>query len=272
MPRYDERGELASRDVVARAIDAELKQSGDPYVLLHLEHLDADLVRRRFPHIHEQCLRVGMDVTQQPIPVVPAAHYMCGGIVTDLTARTALPGLLAIGEVASTGLHGANRLASNSLLEALVMAPRAAAEARRQLTALGDVAHSPEWEAGRAVRVREAIVLEHDWNHVRALMWDYVGIVRSDDRLSVASERMRLLRQTIQENYFRRFVITPDLVELRNLVLVGELIIASAMTRPESRGLHYNVDHPEPDPAMAHATTIVRKGAEPALHPMGTVV
>jgi len=257
MTKYDDRAELATRDIVARAIDAELKERGDPYVLLHLEHLPADRVRERFPHIYEQCLRLGLDPTRQPLPVVPAAHYLCGGIRTDLAARTDLPGLLAAGEVAHTGLHGANRLASNSLLEAIVMGGRAADSAIVDRDAAATPAREPRWDPGGAVRVREAIILEHDWNSIRALMWDYVGIVRSNERLDVARERLAVIRQTV-DAYFRKYLLTGDLVELRNLALVAELIVRCARLRRESRGLHYNVDHLEASGDARHDTVIAK--------------
>lgn len=256
MARYDPRAELAPRDVVARAIDTELKRRGDPFVLLHLERLGADLVRRRFPQIHERLQSVGIDCTQQPVPVVPAAHYMCGGVMTDLGARTDLPGLLAAGEVAHTGMHGANRLASNSLLEGIVMAGRAVESARAAREHLGDVEEEPVWDPGDAQRVDEAIILEHDWNTVRALMWDYVGIFRSEARLRVAGPRVRTLWGTINR-HFRRYILTPDLVELRNLALVGALIVRCARMRKESRGLHYTLDYPEKDDVNGPRYSIV---------------
>lgn len=261
MPTYDPRAELAPRDVVARAIDAELKRRGDPHVYLHLEHLDGDRVRERFPSIYARCLSHGIDITRVPIPVVPAAHYMCGGVVTDDRARTDLPGLLAAGEVAHTGMHGANRLASNSLLEAVVMAARSVESAVAMRDSLGPVSSRPVWDPAEAVRVREAIILEHDWNHVRALMWDYVGIVRSDERLRVAETRIHELRRTVAE-YFRRYFLTSDLVELRNLALVGELIVRCARARDESRGLHFSLDHPDARSGPPR-DTVIAKGEDP---------
>lgn len=258
MDRYDHRGELASRDVVARAIDAELKRRGDHHVLLHLEHLPADQVRQRFPQIDERCRGLGFDITRQPLPVVPAAHYFCGGVATDLDARTDLPGLLATGEVAHTGMHGANRLASNSLLEAVVTAARAVDTALADHRALAPPDEAPAWDPGEAVRVREAIILEHDWNHARRVMWDYVGIVRSDDRLSVAAQRLDALRDQVGE-YFRKYLLTPDLVELRNVALVASLVVRAARSRTESRGLHYNVDHPELDDVRWRRDTVLSR-------------
>jgi L-aspartate oxidase len=260
MDTYDERGELASRDVVARAIDAELKRRGDPHVYLHLEHLPAEAVRRRFPQIDQRCRALGFDITRQPLPVVPAAHYFCGGVAVDLDARTDLPGLVAVGEVAHTGMHGANRLASNSLLEAVVTAGRAV----DAILAGPDDGPPPEgdptWDPGRAVRVREAIILEHDWNHARRVMWDYVGIVRSDDRLAVAAARLDALAEQVGE-YFRKYLLTPDLIELRNVALVASLVVRCARARVESRGLHYNVDHPHlDDEAWQRDTVVSRRG------------
>ncbi len=255
---YDPRGDLAPRDIVARGIDAELKRRGDPYVLLHMEHLPAEEVRRRFPQIHERLLALGIDITREPVPVVPAAHYMCGGVMTDAEARTDLPGLLAAGEVSHTGMHGANRLASNSLLEAVVMAGRAIDEAVRQREALGPIPARPRWDPGEAVRVRDAIILEHDWNHVRTLMWDYVGIVRTDERLEVAASRLETVRETVVQ-YFQKYLLTPDLVELRNIALVADLIVRCARSRKESRGLHYNEDYPEMDDARWRRDTVISK-------------
>jgi len=263
MDRYDERGELASRDVVARAIDAELKRRGDHHVLLHLEHLPADEVRRRFPKIDERCRALGFDITRQPLPVVPAAHYFCGGVATDLDARTDLPGLLAVGEVAHTGMHGANRLASNSLLEAVVTAARAVETAVAEARSVGRPGEHPAWDPGGAVRVREAIILEHDWNHARRVMWDYVGIVRSDDRLAVAAQRLDALRDQVGE-YFRKYLLTADLVELRNVALVASLVVRAARARTESRGLHFNVDHPDLDDAAWKRDTVISRHAPSA--------
>ena len=259
--QYDPRGDLAPRDIVARAIDAELKHRGDPYVLLHMEHLAADEVRRRFPQIHERLMTLGIDITREPVPVVPAAHYMCGGVVTDMNARTDLPGLLAAGEVAHTGMHGANRLASNSLLEAVILARRAVDEALLQGKEADAAMLEPEWDAADAVGVRDAIILEHDWNHVRTVMWDYVGIVRTNERLQMAASRIRTVRRTIVD-YFRRYLLTPDLVELRNIALVADLIVRCAIARRESRGLHYTADYPERDDRSWKRDTILSKHME----------
>jgi L-aspartate oxidase len=247
---FDERGALAPRDITARAIDSVMKKHGDPFVYLDISHRDAGFLQQRFPTLYKACLRYGFDMARAPVPVVPAAHYSCGGVVADVNGRTAIPGLYAIGEVSSTGLHGANRLASNSLLEALVCGHRCADEASKHWkeNRVADIT-IPRWECGDAVFSTEEIVVEHDWNEVRSVMWDYVGIVRSDRRLARARRRIHNIREEIR-SYYKEYLVTADLIELRNLAAVAELIVRSAQRRKESRGLHYNEDWPE---AAAHA-------------------
>jgi L-aspartate oxidase len=265
MARHHPLGDLAPRDVIARAIDFEMKRSGSKYVLLDITHKPADFVRSRFPNICAECLRFGIDPTSHPIPVVPAAHYMCGGVTSDLHGRTSMPGLWAIGETACTGLHGANRLASNSLLEGLVFARRAADKLATQVGELRDapVPSVPEWQTGSAAVSDEAVVVTHNWDELRRSMWNYVGIVRSDARMRRAARRVTLLEEEIREYYWKHLV-TRDLLELRNIATVAELIITSAASRRESRGLHYTIDHPEPLSEFA-TDTVVKRGVPPHL-------
>lgn len=246
MPAFDERGELAPRDIVARAIDHEMKRLGCDCVYLNITHKPAGFIREHFPTIYSRCLEYGIDITCDRIPVVPAAHYTCGGVVVDKLGRTDIDHLYAIGETSSTGLHGANRMASNSLLECFVLAFGAAEDIRRQFDAsdLPLPVHIPDWDDSRVTQSQEEIVVAHNWDELRRVMWDYVGIVRSDQRLLRARRRIQLLEHEISYHY-RHYVISRDLLELRNLVLVARLIVDSALTRKESRGLHYTLDYPD---------------------------
>ncbi|MEO1765658.1 L-aspartate oxidase [Thiobacter aerophilum] len=241
MPEHDPRAELAPRDVVARAIDFEMKKHGFDCVYLDISHKPADFLKSHFPTIYQRCLELGIDITREPIPVVPAAHYSCGGILTDVHGRTDVEGLYAVGEVACTGLHGANRLASNSLLECLVVGRAAAYDILAQASPARP--SLPAWDESRVTDADEEVVISHNWDELRRFMWDYVGIVRTDKRLKRALNRINLLTEEIAE-YYRNFRVSNDLIELRNLVLTAELIVRCALARHESRGLHFSRDYP----------------------------
>lgn len=253
MQHYHEQAELAPRDIVARAIDAEMKKAGDDHLWLDISHRDAAFIKSHFPGVYERCLTLGLDMTSEPLPVVPAAHYTCGGILTDLKGRTDLPQLYAIGETASTGLHGANRMASNSLLECIVYA-RASAIDIGQRTRQPVQPNNRSWDDSRVSEEDEAVVVSHNWHELRKLMWDYVGIVRSNSRLQSAQNRLGLLHQEV-ESYYSQYKVSSNFIELRNLMQVAELIVNSASLRKESRGLHYNRDYPNKRPG-ARATVL----------------
>jgi L-aspartate oxidase len=260
MERYDPKKDLACRDVVARAIDGELKKSGDASVYLNITHKDSGFVKERFPNIYQKCLSLGIDMTSEPIPVVPAAHYMCGGVVVDMDGKTDVERLYAVGETACTGLHGANRLASNSLLEAVVYANRTAKQAVITLGAKSSDFYPevPPWDPLGTTDSDEAIVVSHNWDEIRRLMWNYVGIVRSNKRLLRAQNRIEMIEKEIHQ-YYWDFTITPDLIELRNIAQVAHLIIQSAMLRKESRGLHYNIQYPRKDDKHWLKDTLLRR-------------
>ncbi len=256
MKKFHENSELAPRDVVARAIDHEMKRLGDDCVYLDISHKSSDFIKDHFPTIFEKCLKFGIDITKEPIPVVPAAHYTCGGLSTDLHGRTNIAGLYAIGETAHTGLHGANRMASNSILECLVFARSAANDIKNQLPSTHRNNDIQSWDSSRVKPAQEAISVSHNWDELRRFMWDYVGIVRSDERLKKAQLRLMLLKEEIND-YYRRHRISSDLLELRNLADVADLIIKSALLRKESRGLHYTIDYPDISTTSPAQDTII---------------
>ncbi len=260
MEKYDPRKDLACRDVVARAIDTELKKSGDESVFLDISHRNEDFIRERFPNLYEKCLSFGYDMTREPIPVVPAAHYMCGGVVTDMFGRTDIRRLYAAGETACTGLHGANRLASNSLVEALVYADAAASQAIHDLREMDfrDTPPAPPWDEVGTTPSDELIMVSQNWDEIRRFMWNYVGIVRSDKRLCRARRRIDIIQNEIRE-YYWDFKVSSDLIELRNIAMVAELIIRCAMHRKESRGLHYNLEYPKRDDLRWKKDTVIRR-------------
>jgi len=255
MPRFDERAELAPRDVVARAIDHEIKRLGLDFVHLDISHKDPEFVKGHFPNIYEKLLGLGIDITKEPIPVVPAQHYTCGGVMVDLDGRTDAPGLYAAGEVTQSGLHGANRLASNSLLECLVFGDACARDIDANWDKLPPPPPIRPWDASRVTDSDEEVVIQQCWREIRHFMWNFVGIVRTTKRLERAKHRIDLLRQEV-EDYYSHFRVTPDLIELRNLVEVADLIICSALRRKESRGLHYTLDYPKMLP-VAEDTVLV---------------
>jgi L-aspartate oxidase len=260
MEKYDPKKDLACRDVVARAIDTELKKSGDDSVFLDISHKSPEFIRNRFPNLYENCRKFGVDMCHDPIPVVPAAHYMCGGVVTDLTGKTDIQGLYAVGENACTGLHGANRLASNSLIEALVYAHAAAEQVKKELASIKPktLPDPPEWDAVGTTDSDELIMVSHNWDEIRRFMWNYVGIVRSNRRLERALHRIEIIQKEIRA-YYWGFKVEAGLIELRNIATVAELIIKCARYREESRGLHYSIDYPKRDDMRWQKDTVLKR-------------
>jgi len=261
MEKYDPRGDLATRDAVARAIDTEMKASGDDCVYLDISFKSPEFIKNRFPTIYTTCLSYGIDMTKEPVPVVPAAHYMCGGVVSDAMGRTTIENLYALGETACTGLHGANRLASNSLLEGVVFAHQAFLQCQEDWQRLArlEMPTVSAWRAGEAENLKEGVLISHNWDQIRRLMWNYVGIVRTEQRLLLVQKRLAPILKEVAQ-HFRDYLLTPDLVELRNLALIAELIVLSGLHRKESRGLHCMVEYPQTDDAhWQHDTVLLRQ-------------
>ncbi|MDH3346945.1 MAG: L-aspartate oxidase [Desulfobulbaceae bacterium] len=258
MLKYDSRGDLATRDAVAQGIDAEMKESGADCVYLDISHCEGDYLRKRFPTIYSTCLKYGVDITKEPIPVVPAAHYMCGGVQVDVNGCTTIPNLMAVGETACTGLHGGNRLASNSLLEAVVFAHRCAVYVTQQWDTISDLPlpEVQEWRVGKAELIEENVLISHNWDQIRRLMWNYVGIVRREKRFELVRRKLSAVLEEINQHFYD-YLLTPDLIELRNIAVIAELIIDCAARRKESRGLHYMVDYPQRDDKHFGKDTVI---------------